>query len=216
MITVATAVKNIVEQCAFLEEGISKNIINYSALARDIKPKVEKKLFKKIKTGALIMALRRLSKKQVKYLNGRIFKETPDMIVKTKLMALTFLNSLSFRKKHKDLINQLDHKNKYFITITQGVFETTIIASDDLRQKLEKIFKKEKIISRSTNLSSITIKLPKEMNPVPGVFYFVLKALAYEGVNIVEVVSTLTEFTIVLNNEDVDKAFSILKTTLAA
>ena len=60
-------------------------------------------------------------------------------------------------------------------------------------------------------LSAITIILPKEAVFVPGVYYSVLKALAWEGINFVEVVSSYTELTIILQNSNVDRAFSVLK-----
>ena len=61
------------------------------------------------------------------------------------------------------------------------------------------------------DLSAITLILPKEAVFVPGVYYSVLKALAWEGINFVEVVSSYTELTIILQNSNVDRAFSVLK-----
>ncbi|MBI3366167.1 hypothetical protein HY041_00875 [Candidatus Roizmanbacteria bacterium] len=40
-----------------------------------------------------------------------------------------------------------------------------------------------------------------------------LKSLAWMGINVIEVVSSYTELTIVLENKDVDRAFSVLKRT---
>jgi hypothetical protein len=91
------------------------------------------------------------------------------------------------------------------------VFETTIIASREFKDKILSIFKGEKAISQFDNLSSITIQLPPGTTLIPGAYYFLLKALAWEGINIIEVVSTFNEFTIVLEDKYIDKAFSILK-----
>jgi len=43
-----------------------------------------------------------------------------------------------------------------------------------------------------------------------GVYYYILKQLAWEGINIVQVVSTSNEFTIVVNQAEIDIAFKIL------
>lgn len=211
MITIASAVKELVKEHSFLDEGLSRQIINYSGLARELKPQVEKRLSKKIKNGAIIMALKRMNKKPLQRPIEKIFKETPDMIVKSKLIAITFSNSDSMHSKRKDLIGELNPQNKHFVTVTSGIFETTIIASCDLEEKILSYFQKERIAAHFTNLSSITIKLPKEAVPTAGVFYFFLKSLAWEGISVVEVVSTLTELTIVLNDNDVNRAFSLLK-----
>jgi len=45
----------------------------------------------------------------------------------------------------------------------------------------------------------------------PGLYYYIFKKLAWDGINILEVVSTSNEFTILLKDEDIDKAFSVIK-----
>ena len=46
---------------------------------------------------------------------------------------------------------------------------------------------------------------------VPGIYYFVFQRLSWEGINIYEVISTSNEFTILVNEQQVDKAFRIIK-----
>jgi hypothetical protein len=60
-------------------------------------------------------------------------------------------------------------------------------------------------------LSSITILLTKETVNIPGVYYSILKLLAWNEINVIDVISTYSELTIILSNNDIDKAFSILK-----
>lgn len=43
----------------------------------------------------------------------------------------------------------------------------------------------------------------------------ILKILAWEGINVVEVVSTFSEFTIILEDEEVSRAFSLFKDSLS-
>ena len=61
------------------------------------------------------------------------------------------------------------------------------------------------------NLSSITIKLPVDNVKIPGIYYFIFQRLSWEGVNIREVISTSNEFTILMNEDDVDIAFKVIK-----
>jgi hypothetical protein len=49
----------------------------------------------------------------------------------------------------------------------------------------------------------------------PGVYYSILKQLAWRAINVVDVVSTYTEFTIVVEHADVDRAFAALRETVA-
>lgn len=215
MITIPELVKEKIEESPFLEELLEKGIINYSALARTIKPELEEKLFKSIKEGSIIMALRRMVKKyKTSPTMKKIFSKTPDMIIRSNLIEFTFTNSDSLLNKHKNLLGKIEKQRQYFFTITQGVFETGVIISQELEEKIRNIFKGEKIIDELPDLSSITIRLPKENVTTSGVYYFILKALAFKNINIIEVVSTYQEITLILETKEIDKAFSILKKTL--
>ena len=57
----------------------------------------------------------------------------------------------------------------------------------------------------------IFVKLPSENADVSGIYYFILKKIAWEGINISDLISTMHEFTIIVDDESVDRAFSILK-----
>ncbi len=210
--TIPVVVGTIIKKTPFLEESLNKGIINLSALARIIKPEIEKELYKKVKNGAIIMALKRLSNQLSNKIDiGRVFKNSPDIIVRSNLIEYTLANSYSLISKHQQFLKNITTKKEYFSTITEGVFETTIIASMELKNTIEKIYQDEKIIFRFNNLSSVTIRLPEENISTPGVYYFILKPLAWEGINIIEVVSTSHEITLILEDKNVDRAFTILK-----
>jgi hypothetical protein len=216
MITIPEIVEKIINSSLFLEEGLAEGILNHSALARKIQPEVEKQLLKKVETGAILMAIRRLSNK-IKPTPSfkKIFQSNNDLIVRSNLTEFVIANTNFSIEMHKELIELSEQEEEYFMTITEGVFETTIITSGELQNKIKKILF-NKIITQLINLSSITIKLPKENVYMPGLYFYFLKALAKEGINVVEVVSTYTEITLILEDKEVDRAFSVLKRALAS
>jgi aspartokinase len=75
---------------------------------------------------------------------------------------------------------------------------------------VEQIFKSERLKSNTKDLASVTVKLPLINTEIYGIYYYILKHLAWDGINIVEVVSTSNEFTVVVKQDDIDKAFKIL------
>jgi len=79
-----------------------------------------------------------------------------------------------------------------------------------MEKLVEESFRKEKLISEKTNLSSITIRLPKNNTEISGIYYFILKKIAWAGINIVEIISTTNEFTLVVSEELVHQALGIL------
>lgn len=212
MLTVPEAAEKIINRSRYLSEAISKGIINVSSLARYIKPELEQILEKKVSYPAVVMALNRLSTQiKPKYVSTNIFKTSPDMIMRSNLIEICVSNTNNLIEKYPLLLKLSQTNEKHFLTITQGIFDTTIITSKNLNSTVKDILKNEIITAEFTNLSSITVKLPKEAISTPGIFYFFLKSLAWEGVNIVEIVSSYLEFTLILPEEETNRAFSILQ-----
>ena len=212
MLTVPEASEKIINRSRYLSEAISKGIINISALARYIKPELEQILEKKISYPAIVMALNRLSDTiKPKYVVSNIFRSTPDMILRSNLMEINISHSETLSEKYPLLLKLSKTSEKYFFAITDGVFETTIIISKNLKDKVKNALKDENIVAEFDNLSSITIRLPKEAITTPGRFYFFLKSLAWEGINIIEIVSAYLELTIIFSEKDTNRAFSILQ-----
>ena len=79
---------------------------------------------------------------------------------------------------------------------------------------VEDNFNDEHITSRMKKLSAITLQLPANNVTTPGLYGYILRSLGWENINVIEIASTYTEFTIILKEVDVDRAFSVLKKTL--
>lgn len=213
MITVVDVVTQIVKSSPFLEEGLTTGLINLSALARKFLPQVKENTKKEVKLGAIIMALKRLKlslNKRGSQIN-KIIKNLGDITVRSDLVAFTFTNSKSFAKKQQQLFQKIGNNNTIFCNFSKGVSETTIIISKIIEKDFEDIFKGEKLISRFQNLSSITIKLPPKNVTTPGIYYAILKHLAWENINIIEAFSTSNELTLFFDDKDIEQAFGVFK-----
>ncbi len=215
MFTVSDIVEELVAKQPFIEEGLSRDLINLSSLARELKPQIEKKLFKEVQLGSIVMALKRLSERtqmsdKTSQLN-HVLTLLGDMTVRSNIVEFTFENSSTLAEKQIALMHEASKLPNSFLTITDGVFETAFFASQSLSDSIEQHFPNEKMKNKVTGLSSITLVVPTEALDVPGVYYSILKKLAWNGINFIEVVSSFTELTIFMRNEDVDRAFSVLK-----
>ncbi len=216
MITISESVEKVISRSRYLSEAISKGIINFSALARYIRPEIEQMTHKDVSEAALIMALNRLAVHiKPHYKSNEIFEAAPDMMVRSNLAEITVTNTKTLSDTSPHLLKLIDSHGKYFLTITEGVYETTIIVSKDLKDDIKQILKDETIIAEISNLSSITIRLPETSIHTPGIFYFFIKSLAWEGINIIEIVSAHLELTLVFDERDVNKAFSVLQSLFA-
>lgn len=218
MIRVSGVVEDIVKQSPLLEEGLSRGLINVSALARDILPRVEQKTMKEVTEGAIVMALKRLSADIAAHdQSGKVFQNAPDMMVRSNLFELTVRNSPALPAKLPQLATLVaSQNNAYFLTVTAGVYETTIIASDALRAQIDNILCDEQTVNELIDLSSITLRLSPELLEIPGSYAQILRRLGWEGINVIEMVSTYLELTVILRQQDTDRAFSVLKEAFSA
>lgn len=213
MKTIQEAVESTIRKTPFIEEVLYEKLINVSSLARIILPDVSKLLKKEIKVGAVMMAINRLSpanelriRKNIKTLTLAI----GDFIVRSDLRDITFKNTDSLRKEIAKIVDKSSEDNDYFITVSQGIFETNIVYSKSLQPFIDDFFKGEKTINNVQDLASITIKLPKNNLEQPGIYYFILKQLAWANISLQEIISTTNEMTIVVKEKDINEAFAIL------
>lgn len=213
MKTIQETVETIINKTPFIEEAMHDKLINVSSLARAIKPEVEKTLGKKVKAGAIMMSINRISpinvlriKKNIKSFSLNL----GDFIVRSDLLDFTFKNTITLHKQISILFSKTGNNRESFFTVSQGIFETNIVISKNLKPEIENLFSKEKIVSSLEKLASITIKLPKKNVEQSGIYYFILKQLAWANIPLQEIISTTNEITLVVKEEDINKTFSIL------
>jgi hypothetical protein len=211
--SIAQAVDKLISQSPFLEEALTDNLINVSSLARKLKPEVENILKKPVQEGAVVMAInRRAPGYYFKISKGikTFMSKLGDIIVRSDLSDHSFENSPTLIVCQRNLIDEIGTGKNVFCTFSQGIYETTIVASNSLDSRIDKLFSKEKLLSRKTGLGSVTIRLPEDNTEISGVYYYILKNLAWGGINIREIISTTNEVSIVFDEKDVHKAFPIL------
>ncbi len=214
MITIPQAVESLIKVQPFVSEALAEGLINISALARKIKPDIDKILAKDAKHGAIVMALNRLSPQIDMNLNRGIDKMITmlsDIIVRSDLTDYTYRNSNTLIKCHTKVFEAISNHTDTFYTLVRGVHESNLVISSLHSNLIDNYFKDEELQLKKEDLSAITLKLHENNTHVPGFYYYILKAIAWEGINITEVISTSNEFTVLVNDENVDRAFSALK-----
>ncbi len=214
MKTISSCVEEILVTQPFLEEALTRNIINYSALAEELREPIGLMLRKPVKSGAIMMALRRYNppkglRNSIKL--KRVLQNLGDITVRSNLSDFTFQNSKTLINSHSKILEQISSNTDVFYAFTRGIRESNIIISSSEKQKISKSFSTEIQLGLQENLSAISIRLPKDNSKITGLYYQIFKRLAWEGIALYEVVSTTNEFTILVEDFLVDKAFSIIK-----
>ena len=214
MVTIPQLVERLIRSKPYLEEALADGLVNISSLARKLQPIVSDAQGKEVSSGAIVMAINRMDASvnyKIRNRMNKVIGNLGDIIVRSDLSNYTFENSNTLIKCQLALLEEIADKKDVFHTFSQGVYETNLVLSNIVTTAMQEIFEKEHMLSSIRNLSSITIKLPQDNTELPGLYYYIFKKIAWEGINIVEVISTTNEFTIVVEDSNVERAFGILK-----
>ncbi|WP_291274240.1 aspartate kinase [Flavobacterium sp.] len=214
MKTVASVVEQYLKTKPFLLSSLSEGIINLTSLSRLIMPEIELHLGKDVKQGAVVMALKRVSEEldfKISHKVSRVMQNIGEITVRSSLTDYTFTTSETLLDSQAKLMYEINKIKDVFYTSSRGVNETNIVVSSSVNKLVESALKNEKLLSKKENLSSITIKLPQDNVSTPGVYYYIFQSLAWEGIIINEVISTTNEFTIIVDESQVDIAFKVMK-----
>src|SRR3989344_2318963 len=212
MVTVSHLVKKAVSENSFLLEAMGKELISHGNLAEHLKPEIEKELGKKVKEAAIVMALRRYQE-ELQVLDKKIgkFKFKGEIILKTNIIDFNVVKSQSLLAKIRNIYSLVDFEKGEILNIIMGNNEISIITNEKNKEKLSSFLKGEKIINEEYGLVALTIVFSgRDFFDTPGVIFTAVRKLAWEGINIYEIVSTMTELTFILSNKDSMRAYNAL------
>ncbi|MGY8967612.1 MAG: aspartate kinase [Flavobacteriales bacterium] len=214
MKTIASVVENYIKTKPFLSTALSQGIINLTSLSRQIQPEIELALQKEARSGAIVMALKRISD-NMEFLSThkivKVLKGIGDITVRSSLIDYSFKISETLLSAQASFLAQVNDNKEAFYTSSRGVSESNIVISSTMKHLVSIYFENEVLLEKSENLSSVTIKLPTENVDIPGIYYFIFQRLSWEGVNIRQVISTSNEFTILVDEDSVNTAFKVIK-----
>ena len=219
MHSIANKVEQIVSDSPFLTEGMALGLINLSELARQLRPQLETDLWKPVGQAAVVMALRRLSER----LPQQACRQQPIMLAprlgelttRADLSISTFRLSDNSNECQRMLLALAEPYPGMFITVTRGVHEMLVVCNRPLTHLVEQAFGEERLLARVDKLTALTLRLNPETRRTPGIYLAVLKKLAWDKINVVNMMCTFSELTILLEQSQAGAAFSVLSQIVA-
>src|SRR3989338_7995153 len=211
MVTVSHIVKKIVSEQAFVEEALGNGIISIVNLAEQMLPKIEQELGKKIKQAAIVMALRRHADEISEHRKKtRKFDYAGEILMKTNICDVNFVKSHTLMAKLKTIHNLVNFERGDTLNVIIGNNEVSIVTNEKYMEKLIKFLSGEKILNKEQGLVALTIIFASDdFVHTPGVIFNAVRKLAWENINIYEIVSTMTELTFILSKKDSMKAYNV-------
>ena len=211
MIKISDIIKEILENDEEAYFACQRGILNFSAYAREIKTDLENRAKKSVNLKSVIVGLSRLGK-DLKTPTGSLLSETDLSIsLHSNLAEATFEKT----KKNQKILNEIYQKiaegHENYLAATQGLNEITIIGSQRAVVQLKQNYKNIKPLFYQENLAGITVKFPEEFINLPNILFALEKKLAVKKINIIELVSTYTELTFIIDKKDVLPAIAQLE-----
>ncbi len=212
MVTTSQITKKIINETMFMHECLGKGLINYVRAAEHIKPKIEAELGKRIELSAIVMALRRYGGEiERKYESKFPFDYRSEVTLKSGMIDIAVQRSATIFGKLKQLYNSIDYEKGDVLNVIHGDQEISIITNEKNRDKVLHILAYEKILNTDEKLSQLSLRFPKEYMYTPGIILQLTRVLTWEGVNIFEIVSTLTEVNFIISESDSVKGYRALQ-----
>jgi len=209
MVTTSQVVQDLLKRQVLIREAMNQGIVSFNKLAIVMRPQIEAELGKKVKHSAVVMALRRNSEKLQKSSKEPSFSYSIETI-KTDICYILLEESSNLLHKLKDFYSKINFKKGGILNIIQGNFEVAIITNKKYKEDLLDILYDEKVIVTIDDLIAISLIYSKDFLFTPGVIYDVSRFLTWENINVIDIILTKTEMSIIISNQDFMKAYRLL------
>ena len=212
MVTISNVVKKIISEKPILQEYLSRNLINYTSLAESMKPDIERQLGKKAEIPAIMMAIRRHCE-SLSDNHSRIWKAEPgsEILTKSNIVDITVRRSPNLFGKLIPLYSAVKYEEGDTLNVVHGNYEASIITSGHYLEKFLAALKGEKILKVDKDLVSISLRFSEKFRSTPGIMAAVTSKLAFDHINLLEIVSTNTELALIVTSKDAMRAYSALE-----
>jgi hypothetical protein len=192
------------------QEALQRGILNLRAYGRSIRGPIETARGEKVDVATLAVSLSRLEKHAADSSNRASTLKLDDLTVRAPLVDITYPRNVVTTRELERITGKLHSGSENFIAVNQGDREITIIVPARHESIVTSAVDAKPIYVRG-NLYAITVHFPVAYMPVPNVLYKLVAAVAAYRVNLIELVSTLTELSFVVDRDDVDTVTKALQ-----
>ncbi len=217
--SIAKTVQALIDSRPFLAEGLIRGLINYNNLADDLCPEVERIEGGGVKTSAVAMALRRYAER----LRTRSEQVGRDERLSCQIRLQSHICDFSLRKSPEVLfvLGELSQKLSReatekadavdFFELVVGHDELSLCISIAAAPMLQSALKEQDILAFTKDLVAITMTFSGDFFTTPGIIFQSTRLLAWEHINVYEVISTQNELTFIVMASEAPRALEVLQ-----
>ncbi len=207
--TAADITRRYIDEHPAIRDCLAWDVINFTALARRI---LEEKGLRN--EEAVTVACRRYQRQMQKesHADERLMEviRGSRIEVRTKVAMINARNDWEVLLRVDEAAGELLKDRRHLLQLIQGQGALTILLEDDLLPSVISGLGKDHVIQIHRGLASLTIRSPLSIVETPGVLAYLANALARRGINALEIVSSHTESTFVLEESELLNAFQLV------
>jgi hypothetical protein len=193
-----------------LQDALSRKYGNYTAIARMIKPKVEKDLGRKVNIETLVTSVKRVKPR----LDVSSYSSGIDAVLAGSIVNVrTDVAKLSAEKTKRSLEaarNMMATYQEEFLQVSESNSAITMVFDQKLLAGISKRFSDEEVLDEQSDLAAVIVHSPEEIVRTTGVVLSIYARIAENHVNIEDTVSCFTDTIIVIRMDEVARTFSTL------
>ncbi len=210
--SISSCVKQVINRSPFINEMLIQQVISYSNLSRFIQTRVEQLYGQPVKLAAIVLAVRRYAQELIESQETQEHHSIEyEISMKTNIYDVNLVRSDTFVSRLSGLYDKVKPQKGDFLNVTIGSHEISIAVSDKFRSSLDEMIEGQEILHRKENMVALTILFKSGFLQTPGILYMASRKLAWENINLTEIVSTMNELTFVIEREDSMKAYDVLE-----
>ena len=189
--------------------ALGMGVVNYSALARELRGEVERRLGREVSEASVKVALirfrERLSRSIAEESVLRVVAESSTTLIDdVGLVTLRASDPLA-------LAPLLSGVRARLLQITQGVHTLTIVTDSEVLEGLLRKVDPKLVEAVYKDQAAVILVSPREIITTPGVMAYLTTLLAVNGINITQVISTHTDTLFILGRQEAVEAYYLLR-----
>ncbi|KYK19965.1 hypothetical protein AYK24_10790 [Thermoplasmatales archaeon SG8-52-4] len=212
MVTISHIVNKLVDERIYLHEALSHGIASYGSVAKHLKPEIEKEVGREVDHFAIVTALRRYAEKLTKKFNGVHFDtKYSEVNLKTHIIDINVLKTPDIFDKLKRFYDLINFEKGDILHIIYGRTHVAIVTNERYKEKVLNLLQHQKIKKIEEDLVALSFTVGKERIEEPGVLFKLTRSLAWEDINIIEIISVDLEVTFIINKDEAYKGLNALE-----
>jgi len=211
---VSSAVVEVLRDYNYLKPALRRGLVNYSALAREVKPKAEARLGRKVTLEAVVAALRRASPFFCRGPRSDLYSIVKACVLRLRndMVCVHYKRTPELFLKLSNLEKRVNWEEAERMYVIQRTEEIGVVATRKFYKDLLALGGKggELVLEASEKLALVTVVYPHEGTRTVGLSCLLASQFEELGVNIVLQFDSFSHLSFLIAEEDAPAIFERL------